>query len=52
MAEPDHLARECGLTAAALPALFLQLTTAGVVSHWNAAAMTGDLHWVLKERAR
>ncbi|QUW85603.1 hypothetical protein SMIR_41900 (plasmid) [Streptomyces mirabilis] len=52
VAEPDHLARECGLTAAALPALFLQLTTAGVVSHWNAAAMTGDLHWVLKERAR
>ncbi|WP_416956516.1 hypothetical protein [Streptomyces sp. Agncl-13] len=41
VAEMDHVARECGVLAAALPPLLEQLVTAGVLTTWQAAPETG-----------
>lgn len=51
VAEMDHVARECGVPAAALPPLLEQLVAAGVLMTWQAALDagldTGEVSWRL-----
>jgi hypothetical protein len=47
LSEIDHVARECGVRAAALPPLLEQLVTAGVLVSWQAAPDTGEVSWRL-----
>ncbi|MFC3574242.1 hypothetical protein ACFOZ0_13355 [Streptomyces yaanensis] len=47
VAETDHVARECGVPAAALPSLLEQLVIAGVLATWQAARDAGELSWKL-----
>ncbi|MFB7655014.1 MULTISPECIES: hypothetical protein [unclassified Streptomyces] len=48
LAEPDRMARACGLQPEELPPLLTQLTSAGVLGSWHGCPYTQDLHWTLK----
>lgn len=50
-AEAEHVARECGVPAAALPSLLEQLVTAGVLLNWQAVLDTGEVSWRLGPNA-
>jgi hypothetical protein len=47
VSEVEHVARECGVRAAALPSLLGQLVTAGVLASWQTAPETGEVSWRL-----
>jgi hypothetical protein len=47
LAEPDRMARACGLELGELPLLLDQLTAGGVLRSWRGCPYTEDLHWIL-----
>ncbi|WP_334591009.1 hypothetical protein [Streptomyces sp. B21-083] len=51
VAEAEHVARECGVPATALPSLLEQLVTAGVLLTWQAVLDTGEVSWRLGPNA-
>lgn len=46
-AEASLMARECGVSVAALPQLLDQLVAQGVLSSWSTPLETGEVHWKL-----
>ncbi|WP_107119682.1 hypothetical protein [Streptomyces longwoodensis] len=47
LAEPDRMARACGLQPAEIHCLMHQLTATGALGSWRCCPYTGDLHWAL-----
>lgn len=47
LAEPDRMARACGLQPAEIQFLMHQLTATGALGSWRCCPYTGDLHWTL-----
>ncbi|MEU3512762.1 hypothetical protein ABZ733_33855 [Streptomyces longwoodensis] len=47
LAEPDRMARACGLPPAEIQFLLHRLTATGALGSWRRCPYTGDLHWTL-----